>query len=379
MPADELWEDVDRLLDRLTPELAAEHGLGPLAARRLRRAGDEVPERLLREERAGRTASLIAPALLRRVREAYDGPLLLLKGPELTAKYPDAARRFGDLDLVAGDAEEAQAALLAAGFRLEERPRWPPRGYDDVHRPHYHLHPLEWPGLALRIEVHKHVKWPEDLRPPRNEELFEAAEPSTVGVEGLLAPHPHHHAVLLVSHAWGEIPMQNLRQLVDVLAFVDDDERGEVGGLAANWGIERGWRSTLAVADWLILGEPEPRLVGVWARYLRDLREPNCARDARPGVALPVLAHDTPGCRPESVPRGSPRLESRAGPDLGRQAAADGPGSHASTVLDVRALPTVGVPPLRHRAMDARPVADADLWRQGVRPVSRDRPADEGT
>lgn len=275
MPADELWEDVDRLLERLTPELAAEHGLGPLAARRLRRAGDEVPERLLREERAGRTASLIAPALLRRVRDAYDGPLLLWKGPELTAKYPDAARRFGDLDLLAGDADEAQAALLAAGFRLEERPRWPPRGYDDVHRPHYHLHPLEWPGLALRIEVHKHVKWPEDLRPPRNEELFEAAGPSTVGVEGLLAPHPHHHAVLLVSHAWGEIPMQNLRQLVDVLAFVDDDERGEVGGLAAHWGIERGWRSTLAVADWLILDEPEPRLVGAWARYLRDLREPN--------------------------------------------------------------------------------------------------------
>ena len=34
-------------------------------------------------------------------------------------------------------------------------------------------------------------------------------------------------------------------------------------------------RSTLAVADWLVLGEPEPRLVGVWARYLRELREPN--------------------------------------------------------------------------------------------------------
>ena len=95
MPADGLWENVDRLLERLTPEIAAEHGLGPLAARQLRRAGDDVPDRLLREERAGRTASLIAPALLKRAREAYDGPLLLLKGPELTARYPDAARRFG--------------------------------------------------------------------------------------------------------------------------------------------------------------------------------------------------------------------------------------------------------------------------------------------
>jgi len=79
MPADELWEDVDRLLERLTPELAAEHGLGPLAARRLRRAGEDMPDRLLREERAGRTASLVAPTLLTRAREAYDGPLL--EGP----------------------------------------------------------------------------------------------------------------------------------------------------------------------------------------------------------------------------------------------------------------------------------------------------------
>jgi hypothetical protein len=118
------------------------------------------------------------------------------------------------------------------------------------------------------------VKWPDDLRPPSNEELFEAAAPSIVGVEGLLAPHPHHHAVLLVSHAWGEIPMQNLRQLVDVLAFVEDDERSELRRLAARWKIERGWGSTLAVADWLVQGKPEPRLVGVWARYLRELREP---------------------------------------------------------------------------------------------------------
>jgi hypothetical protein len=197
-----------------------------------------------------------------------------VKGPELVARYPDAARRFGDLDLVAGDAEEAQAALLAAGFRLENRPRWPPEGYDEVRRPHYHLHPLEWPGLGLRVEIHKHVKWPEALRPPRNAELFEAAVPSVIGIEGLLTPHPDHHAVLLVSHAWGEIPMRTLRQLVDVLAFVDDSDRSELRRLSGRWGIERGWSSTLAAADWLLRGDREPRLVGVWARYLRELREP---------------------------------------------------------------------------------------------------------
>jgi hypothetical protein len=274
MAADGLWEGVNRLLERLTPELAAEHGLGPLAARQRRLAGAEVPEHLLQEERAGRAATLVAPALLKRAREAYDGPLLLVKGPELVARYPDAARRFGDLDLVAGDAEEAQAALLAAGFRLQEHKAWPPEGYDDVRRPWYHLHPLEWPGLALRIEIHKHVRWPEGLRPPRNEELFEAAVPSVVGVEGLLTPHPDHHAVLLVSHTWSEHPMSKLRQLLDVLAFVGDRDREELRRLAARWGIERGWTSTFAVGDWLFRRAPEPRLVGIWARYLRELREP---------------------------------------------------------------------------------------------------------
>jgi hypothetical protein len=272
---DGLWEGVNRLLERLTPETAADHGLGPLAARRLRLTGDGIPDRLAWEERAARTAAIVAPALLKRVREAYDGPLLLVKGPELTSRYPDGARRFGDLDLVAGNAEEAQVALLAAGFRLEERPRWPPRGYDNVRRPHYHLHPLELPGFGLRVEIHKHVKWPDGLRPPRNEELFEAAVPSVVvGVEELLAPHPHHHAVLLASHAWGEIPMRKLRDLVDVLAYADDGNRNELRGLASRWGIERGWSSTLAVADWLLHDAPEPRLVGIWARYLRGLREP---------------------------------------------------------------------------------------------------------
>jgi hypothetical protein len=272
-PLTGLWAGVDRLLDALPSELVGAHGLGPLAARRARLRGEPVPERFLREERAAQAAALVAPALLARARAAYDGPLLLVKGPELAHRYPDGARRFGDLDLVAGDAERAQAALLAAGFRLQVRD-WPPEGYDDVRRPHYHLHPLEWPGLALRVEIHKHVKWPEAMRPPRNEELFEAAVPSVAGVEGLLAPHPDHHAIVLSSHAWGEIPLRKLRELVDVLAFVDEDRRAEPARLARRWGIERGWRSTLAVADWLLAGGPEPRFVGVWARYLRGLREP---------------------------------------------------------------------------------------------------------
>jgi hypothetical protein len=267
------WDAVDRLIDRLDTELVSHHGLGPLAARRFRERGEVVPDELFREDRAARTANLIAPTLLARARAAYDGPLLLLKGPELSSRYPARARRFGDLDLLPADADAAQAALLRAGFRLQERD-WPPEGYHEVRRPHYHLHPLEWPGLGLRIEIHRHVKWPDGLKPPPNETFFDAALPASIGIDGLLAPHPNHHAILLASHAWGEIPMRKLRELVDVLVFVDDDQRSQLMRLAREWRFERGWSATLGVADWVLNGGPEPGFVRYWARYLRHLREP---------------------------------------------------------------------------------------------------------
>jgi hypothetical protein len=267
------WDAVDRLIDRLDAEEVAQHGLGPLGARRFRQRGLAVPDELAREDRAARTANLIAPILLARAREAYDGRLLLLKGPELSIRYPDRARRFGDLDLLPEDADAAQAALLTAGFRLQDRD-WPPEGYDEVRRPHYHLHPLEWPGLGLRVEIHRHVKWPEALEPPPNEAFFEAASAASVGVDGLLAPHPDHHAILLASHSWGEVPMRRIRELVDVLAFVEDGRRDDLARLARHWRFERAWAATLGVADWILNGEPEPTFVRYWARYLRHLREP---------------------------------------------------------------------------------------------------------
>lgn len=269
MAADGLWDGVDRLVDRLEPEQASRHGLGPLAAVRLRRRGAPVPEQLVRDERAARALSLVAPVLLARAREAYDGDLLLLKGPELVRRYPEGARRFADLDLLTPDPERAQAALLAAGFRLPEDV--PPLDYDS----HHHLHPLEWPGLALRIEIHRRVAWPAGLHPPRNEELFEAAVPARGRVGGILVPDPDHHALLLAAHAWQDVPMRTARELVDVLAFTDDASRDRLVRLARRWGFERGWAATLAAADWLLRDGREPYFVRVWARYLRRLREPS--------------------------------------------------------------------------------------------------------
>ena len=268
MAAEGLWEGVDRLLERLQPELASAHGLGPLAARRLRLLGEPVPEQLAREERAARAATLVAPALLARIREAYDGPLLLLKGPELTSRYPDEARRLADLDLLAADAERAQQALLGAGFGPK------PVRINPDYNLHHHLQPLAASGIALPIEMHRRVSWPRGLDAPRNEELFEAAVPAGVGVDGILAPDPHQHAVLLAAHDWRDASMQKLRALVDVLAFTNDDDRGKLAEIARRWNFERGWSATLAAADWLLREGKEPGFVRYWARYLRPLREP---------------------------------------------------------------------------------------------------------
>lgn len=268
MSAEGLWEGVDRLLDTLSPEAAAEQGLGPLAARRFRTLGRGIPDQLTREERAARAGALVAPTVLTRVREAYEGPLLLMKGPELANCYPGRSRRLGDLDLVAEDAEEAQADLLSYGFTPE------PMKVQEDYASHHHLVPLRYPGLPLPVEIHRKAMWPAGLTGPGNEELFEAAVPATVGVEGLLAPDKRHHALLLAAHAWGEVPMRHLREFVDVLALTDDDDRGELRILARRWGFERGWTATLAAADWLLRGGPEPAFVPLWARYLRTLREP---------------------------------------------------------------------------------------------------------
>lgn len=268
MAAAGLWEGVDRLLDRLDPELVGDHGLGPLAARRYRASGEEPPQRIFREERAARTAALVAPVLLARARAAYDGPLMLVKGPELVRRYPDGARGVSDLDVVAGDAERAQAALLAAGFREVEGT--PPVDYAR----HHHLHPLVWPGLALPIEIHRRPMWPLGLPEPSTEELFAAAVPAELGIDGLLVPSPHHHALLVAAHTWGEVPMRKVRELVDVLALVDDADRDVLHALARGWRFERPWRKTLAAADWLLRGGPEPRFVRTWGRYVRALREP---------------------------------------------------------------------------------------------------------
>jgi hypothetical protein len=262
-----LWAGVDRVMDH-APELSdlASHRVESLAARRFRALGRPVPAEFRAEERAAAISSLVAPRLLARVREACDGPILVIKGPEVAARYPDPALRpFKDLDLLVPRAEKAQEALLAAGFE----PIGDPALYVDIH----HLRPLAVRGLPISVEVHSQPKWLEQRRPPSTDELLASAIPSATGVDGVLAPGPVHHALLLAAHSWAHEPLRRLRDLVDVAAMIQGLDRAELGRIARVWQVARLWETTTATLDALFFDERVPWALRVWARNLLKVRE----------------------------------------------------------------------------------------------------------
>jgi hypothetical protein len=262
-----LWAGVDRLVERAGPGAALSlHRLEPLAARRLRALGRAVPEELAESQRLGAAFALAASVHLQRARAAVDGPLLVLKGPELGALYPDASLRiYRDLDLFAPDAAAAQRSLVVAGFAEVGDPEY----YAEAP----HLRPLAWPGLPMELEVHERPNWPRWLEPPPVAELFADARPSAGGVDGLLAPSPERHALLVAAHAWMHGPLERARDLLDVGLLAAEADRAELDRLARAWGIEKLWRATLALVEGLFLDGRPPWAQRGWARNLAALSE----------------------------------------------------------------------------------------------------------
>lgn len=266
-PASAVWDGVYRLVDR-APRLSdlRRHGLHLLAARRWHRLGREVPLDLRRQERAAAIFSLVATNLLGRIRAICDGPIVLMKGPEVAARYPDPALRpFRDLDLLLPDAPAAQRALVAAGFE----PAGDPELYVGIH----HLRPLLWPGLPLLVELHERPKWLEGAQPPPTQELVARALPSATGVDGILTLRPAEHALVLAAHSWAHVPLGRIIHLIDIAAMAEEVDANELASVAREWGMTRVWRSTSAAADAVLLGRRTPTSLRTWARNLVAVRE----------------------------------------------------------------------------------------------------------
>jgi len=261
----ELWAAVDRLVDR-APSLAdlSSHRLELLAARRWRTLGQPVPQEVVDQERRAAVVQLAAPVLLSRVRAAYDGELVLVKGLDVARRYPEPGlRMFGDVDLLTDDAAAAQGALLAAGFREVGDPSL----YEDIH----HLRPLQWPDLPLVVELHSRPKWVDGIAPPpATAELLAAALPGPHGLEIL---PPAHHALLLAAHSWAHEPLRRLRDIVDVAVVAEAAGWDDVAALARVWRVERLWRATVAAADAVLYGGRRPLALRLWAQNLETARE----------------------------------------------------------------------------------------------------------
>lgn len=260
-----MWERIDSLVER-APHLRALrfHRLELLEARRRRAAGLALGE-LASDEAVAMASELAVPVVLERARAAWDGRLVLVKGPELALDYPaPRCRRFWDLDLLTDDAPRAQAALLAAGFREVGDPAL----YEGIH----HLRPLWWPGLPLTIELHARPKWPDTLTPPAAAELLAAAVPGRVGVAGVDTLPPEQHAVLLAAHSWAHEPLARIGHLIDVAVTLERGDREAAAALARRWGCARLWRTTERAAG-ALLGGRRSTAVAAWGRHLRGARE----------------------------------------------------------------------------------------------------------
>ena len=260
-----LWTAVGALIDGASTDGVLAHKLAPLAAGRRRAAGEPVPEAFAAEERAASFAALSAVGLLRRIRELGDGPIVLLKGPEVAALYPQNGRRFGDIDVLHPDALGLHRSLREHGFVEVETP------FD--HREHHHLEPLRWPVIPLYVEVHASPNWPQGIPAPPVAEILEAAVPSVVGIDGLSAPSKLHHALLLAAHSWAHEPLQTLRDLIDVTVLAAGEDPADLHRAAASWGLGRVWDTTRRAIDALFFDGRPSTALRIWGRHLPAVRE----------------------------------------------------------------------------------------------------------
>jgi Uncharacterised nucleotidyltransferase len=304
-PCRDMWERLEQLVDgALSRQALRAHGMHLFAARYWRGLGRPVSSDLRRDERRAAMLSLAAPLLLERVRAAYGGRLMLMKGPEVAACYADPnTRYYRDLDLLADDPHEAQRALVSCGF-VEG-------GQSETYEDAQHLRPLAWPGLPLIVEIHRRPNCPSWLTPPPLDELAELAIPSRTGIDGLLAPAPAPHALLLAAHSWAHSPLARLRDLVDVMVVLGCRDRELAAELARDWGWEGMWTTTLSAGDAILAGGPRPAWLSLWARHLQPIRERTVLEDHVARVAAPVCAMRSRGAT-RSVTVGLAQVAGRA-------------------------------------------------------------------
>ena len=235
--ARELWAAVDVLVAGLEDTGALEaNGLHLLAAQRRRLLGLPVDPDLAAEERQNASARLFAVPLLRRIRAAVGGALILVSGPDLGELYPSIeARPFRDMTLLTDDVSSAADRLALAGFRVEQG-----RDAITVGAPNA-------PAVTLRASL----PWLAGRSSPGVDELFATSRLSPIGLSGILTPAPAVHALLLAVVCRATAAPRAV-DLLDVAALLTVVSPGEVERLARSWHVLRPWIETQAAIETLL-------------------------------------------------------------------------------------------------------------------------------
>lgn len=278
-----LWDRVEELVDRApTSEALRLHRLHLIATRIRSRRGESIPSGIADEWRGRTLIALTARPVLERVRDAYDGRLLLMKGPETSSRYPDPTDRpFRDVDILVDAPHSAQRSLINAGC-LEFGGRAP-----------HHLPALYWPDVTLLIELHSRPKSPAWLPEVSADMIFGHATASRTAIDGLLAPDPAAHALLLAAHGWAHDPLRRLRDVIDIAAILQDADRSRTSAYARERGWDRLWNVTAAVTDAVTTDGALPRWLSLWTRHLlsardRTLLEHQLAQLVAPACSVPA-------------------------------------------------------------------------------------------
>ena len=264
----DLWHRLDKFIDRApSDDDLRSHWLAVPAARRFRLTGRTVPDDFIAEERLVSLRLRTAPLVLKRLRDAYGGRIVIFKGLEVGMHYPDPAMRsVGDIDVLVDDVAAAQRALLAAGFVEVGQPQLS----IDIH---HHLRPLAVDGLPLPVHLHSGPTWLDALEPPATADLVDAAVDGRTGVDGVLTVPPEHHALLLAVHSWAHDPLRRLRDLLDIAAVAQAADHGKIERLARAWSVKRLWQATDAAIAAVFDGESPSWAVRIWAQNVHLARD----------------------------------------------------------------------------------------------------------
>jgi hypothetical protein len=211
-------------------------------------------------------------------REFRASPLVLMKGREVAALYPNATMRdYRDLDLLAKDPHEPWHWLVENGYRQD------PRRRSDID--HHHLPALLSPTGKFAVELHIRANAPTWTRFD-SDSLFDRSAPSRTGIAGIIRPPDDVHALVLALHCW-KGGFTRLRDLLDamLLSAVADVN---VNSTAASMGLARMWELSMRVAHHELLGEPD-RLAALLAKTLLP-RRAGIADRKRTRLLLPYVA-----------------------------------------------------------------------------------------